>query len=60
MHLLFVGNYQDEGIPYFALSTDVLIALEEGYLEKLFLRESEEQGKHFDAPASRAKIVFPS
>jgi hypothetical protein len=34
-------------------------ALEAGYLEKLFLKESVEQGKHFDAPESAAKIVLP-
>jgi hypothetical protein len=33
------------------------IELEEGYLEKLFLKESNEQGKHFDAPESVSKIV---
>jgi phosphatidylserine decarboxylase len=43
MHLLFVGKYQDE-------------ALEDGYLERLFLKESLEQGKHFDAPESVSKI----
>ena len=56
MHLLFVGHYQDEGISF--KKGDVnREALEEGYLEHLFLKESHEQGAHFDAPASIAKIV---
>jgi hypothetical protein len=33
------------------------IALEDGYLERLFLKESKEQGAHFDDPKSTAKIV---
>ena len=37
----------------------LITALEEGYLEKLFLKESRDQGKHFDAPESVAKIVSP-
>jgi len=41
--LLFVGSYQDE-------------ALEDGYLERLFLKESKDQGQHFDAPESVKKI----
>jgi hypothetical protein len=36
-----------------------MIALEDGYLERLFLKESIEQGKHFDAPESVSKIVIP-
>ena len=44
--MLFVGKMQDE-------------ALEDGYLERLFLKESHEQGVHFDAPTSIAKIVIP-
>jgi hypothetical protein len=35
------------------------VALEDGYLEKLFIKESIEQGKHFDSPASVSKIVCP-
>src|SRR5437868_10046726 len=37
----------------------LIVALEDGYLEKLFLKESIEQGKHFDSPASVSKIVRP-
>ena len=44
--MLFVGKMQDE-------------VLEDGYLERLFLKESHEQGAHFDAPTSIAKIVNP-
>ena len=58
MHLLFVGHLQDEGM----MSAENLLrlALEEGYLEKLFLKESMDQGKHFDAPESVSKIVLPT
>ena|SRR2546423_1350107 len=38
---------------------ELIVALEDGYLEKLFLKESIEQGKHFDSPASVSKIVRP-
>ena len=44
--MLFVGKLQDK-------------ALEDGYLEKLFLKESHEQGSHFEIPASITKIVRP-
>jgi hypothetical protein len=37
----------------------LMIALEDGYLERLFLKESIEQGAHFDAPESVSKIVHP-
>jgi len=33
--------------------------LEDGYLEKLFIKESLEEGKHFDSPESVEKIVDP-
>jgi hypothetical protein len=36
------------------------LALDEGYLERLFLKESKQQGEHFDNPKSVAKIVFPT
>jgi hypothetical protein len=50
-----VGPLQDKGIvsgrPW------LIVELEKGYLERLFLKESQEQGTHFDAPASVSKIV---
>ena len=57
MHLLFVGHLQDEGIVSGELS--LIIEMEKGHLERLFLKESQEQGVHFDAPQSVSKIVCP-
>jgi hypothetical protein len=58
MHLLFVGHYQDKGMSLLKgpKANDVIV-LEDGYLEKLFMKESRDQGKHFDAPESVSKIV---
>jgi hypothetical protein len=57
MHLLFVGRLQDEGNCAGMIADESV--LQSGYLEKLFLKESIEQGNQFDAPESIAKIVFP-
>jgi len=57
MHLLFCGKLQDEGTLFDGEPIAENVALEEGYLEKLFLKESKEQGEHFDAPESVSKIV---
>ena len=59
MHLLFVGHLQDEGWIRWPLSL-MIVELEKGHLEKLFLKESKEQGEHFDASESVSKIVSSS
>jgi hypothetical protein len=57
MHLLFVGKLQDTGFGPSKMGETDFVALEDGYLERLFLKESNEEGQHFDAPASVSKIV---